>query len=110
MQPTATTAVASSDEVREIEVTAHIAEFSPNEFTFQKGETVRFVVTAEEVFHTFTVKEDQEGRQFINSLSLFPEKEPGIWEWTPTETGHYYLYRIPHEGLGMTGTIHVVEE
>lgn len=74
--------------------------FDPSEFNFSVGETVSFILTAETEFHTFTVDE----------LGIDVGVDPGETEtltFTFDEAGEYYLYCIPHESLGMTGTITV---
>jgi len=99
----------ASGDIREIEVTARQPEFSPNEFTLTVGEPVRFLVASEDIFHTFTVKEDEAAEEKLLNANIFPDRVTTV-EWTPTEAGDYYLHCIPHEGMGMTGTIHVVAE
>ncbi len=75
-------------------------EFSPKELTFSVGETVTFQVSAETEFHTFEVDE----------LEISKEMEAGQtieFEYTFDKAGTFKLYCVPHEALGMTGTITV---
>ena len=75
-------------------------QFDPSEFTFNVGDTVTFQVSAETEFHTFDVDE----------LDIHQELEAGqtvaftvIFE----QAGTFKLFCVPHEALGMTGTITV---
>jgi plastocyanin len=75
-------------------------EFSPPELTFSVGETATFQVSAETEFHTFEVDE----------LDISHEMEAGqTIEFTVTfdKAGTFEFYCVPHEALGMTGTITV---
>jgi plastocyanin len=74
--------------------------FDPNEFRFKAGDTVLFVLTAETEFHTFTV----------DDLGIDVEVDPGetdTFTFTFDEPGEFRLICIPHEALGMVGTITV---
>jgi glucose/arabinose dehydrogenase/plastocyanin len=93
-------------EVRVIEVIARSFEFEPSSIKIRKGETVRFVVKSQDIYHTFTVKKSKDTKDDIFNLNLFPGK-PVEKEFTPQEVGIFYLYCKPHEGLGMTGSIEV---
>ena len=75
-------------------------QFSTSELTFSVGDTVTFQVSAETEFHTFEVDE----------LDISHEMEAGQtieFEVTFDKAGTYKLYCVPHEALGMTGTITV---
>ena len=75
-------------------------QFSQPELTFSVGDTVTFQVSAETEFHTFEVDE----------LGISKEMEAGQtieFEVTFDKAGTYKLYCVPHEALGMTGTITV---
>ena len=64
------------------------------------GETVTFQVSAETEFHTFEIDE----------LGISKEMEAGQtieFEYTFDKAGTFELYCVPHEALGMTGTITV---
>lgn len=74
--------------------------FEPNEFSFAVGETVTFRMTAETEFHTFTV----------DQLEIDESADAGetvTFSLTFEEAGTFDLICIPHESLGMTGTITV---
>jgi plastocyanin len=75
--------------------------FSPKDFKFSMGETVEFTITAETEFHTFTVDD----LEIDVSLSAGQSE---VLTFTFNKPGTYKLICIPHEALGMTGTI-VVE-
>lgn len=75
-------------------------EFAPNDFTFKRGETVNFSFVGESQFHTFTVSD----------LGIDVEVDGGAsvdFSFTFDTPGTYTLICIPHEALGMVGTITV---
>ncbi len=74
--------------------------FDPSEFTFSVGETVTFKLTAETEFHTFSVDE----LKIDQALEAGETAEVTV---TFDKAGEFALYCIPHEALGMTGTITV---
>lgn len=100
----------TSGDARVIEVTAADFQFSSREITVKKGEKVRIVAKSGDIFHTFTLKEQKSDASFLFSLNLFPGADPQAQEFTATEAGDLYFYCIPHEGIGMTGVIHVVDQ
>lgn len=74
--------------------------FDAADFTFSVGETVTFDLTSEEEFHTFTVTD----------LSINVAVNAGATqtlEFTFEQAGTYELICIPHQALGMVGTITV---
>ena len=74
--------------------------FGPSEFTFNVGETVAFTLCAETEFHTFTVED----------LGIDVSVDGGSSEtlsFTFDSPGAFRLICVPHEALGMTGTITV---
>lgn len=74
--------------------------FDPSEFTFSAGEAVTFNLTSETEYHTFTV----------DDLGIHVDVDADTTETlthTFSESGTYELICIPHETLGMTGTITV---
>ncbi len=74
--------------------------FDPGQLTFAKGETVTIELTSQNEFHSFTV----------DSLGLDVEVEAGestSVTYTFDTAGTYDLICIPHESLGMVGTITV---
>lgn len=74
--------------------------FDPKEFTFSVGDSVEFTVMAETEFHTFTV--DELG---IDEAVLGGETV--TFTYTFEEAGEFTLFCIPHQSLGMVGTITV---
>ncbi len=75
-------------------------KFSPSDLTFSVGDTVTFTLTAEKEFHTFTV----------DDLNIDVSVTGGATvEHTVTfdRAGSFELICIPHERIGMTGTITV---
>lgn len=74
--------------------------FSPSEFTFSVGETVTFTLTSENEFHTFTV-DDLGIDQDVNA------GETVTLTFTFDTPGSFQIICIPHEVLGMLGTITV---
>ncbi len=74
--------------------------FEPADFTFKVGDTVTFVMTAETEYHTFTV-DDLDIDEAVSSGDTV--------EFTVTfdKAGEFHLFCIPHEALGMEGTIKV---
>lgn len=72
--------------------------FEPAEFRFQQGETVTFVLNAQTEFHTFTV----------DDLGIDVAVNGGTTQrltFTFDNAGMFSLICIPHEALGMVGTI-----
>lgn len=75
-------------------------KFADSEFTFSVGEKVQFKITSESEFHTFTV----------DDLGIDVAIDAGDTEtltFTFDKAGEYELTCIPHEALGMKGTITV---
>ena len=74
--------------------------FDPTDLTFSVGETVALVLKSETQFHTFTVE----------ALGIDVGVDGGkteTLEHTFDKAGTYDLICIPHEALGMTGSITV---
>ncbi len=74
--------------------------FVPSSFTFKQGETVTFSMTSETEFHTFNlddlgVSQSVEGGETVRFTITFDTK------------GNFRFYCIPHEDLGMEGTLRV---
>ena len=74
--------------------------FKPADFSFSLGDTASFTFISETQFHTFTV-EDLGIDVSING------GETVNFEYTFDKTGTYQLICIPHQALGMLGTIRV---
>lgn len=74
--------------------------FAPAELAFSVGETVTFKMTSQNEFHSFTV----------DDLGIDMEVEAGetgTLNFTFDKAGTYEVICIPHESLGMVGTITV---
>jgi len=74
--------------------------FAPNDLTFNVGDNICFTVNAETEFHTFTV----------DALGIDVSLDPRTTETfnhTFGEAGLFELICIPHQALGMVGTITV---
>lgn len=74
--------------------------FDPVNFTFSVGEAVNFTLFAEDAFHSFTVSELEINVE-VNA------GESGGLDFVFEEAGTYELICVPHEALGMVGTITV---
>ncbi len=74
--------------------------FDPGDLTFDVGDTINFQLSAESELHTFTVAELE-----INQLVL--GATTAGFSFTFEQPGTFALVCIPHESLGMTGTITV---
>lgn len=74
--------------------------FDPVDFTFSVGEAVNFTLFAEDAFHSFTVSELEINVE-VNA------GESGGLDFVFEEAGTYELICVPHEALGMVGTITV---
>ena len=74
--------------------------FDPSELTFAVGETVTFVLTAETDFHTFTVED-------LGIDESIDGGDTKTLTFTFEEPGAFPLICIPHQSLGMTGTVEV---
>ena len=74
--------------------------FSPSDFVFETGEAVRFRLAAESEFHTFTVPD-------LGIDEMVNARETRLLDVTFDRPGEYALICVPHEALGMVGTIAV---
>ena len=74
--------------------------FDPEDFTFTVGETITFVMEAETEFHTFTVPD-------LDINVSVQSEETLDATFTFDAAGTYELTCIPHQALGMVGTITV---
>ena len=75
-------------------------EYDPVDFAFAVGEGVNFTFIAEAAFHSFTVSD----------LDINVEVNAGEtvgFDYIFEEPGTYELVCVPHEALGMVGTITV---
>ena len=74
--------------------------FSPSDFEFRTGETVRFQLVAESEFHTFTINE-------LGVNEAINARQTRYLDVTFDRPGEYALICVPHESLGMKGAIAV---
>ena len=74
--------------------------FDPSDLTFSVGDTVTFVLTAENEFHTFTV----DGLGIDESVDARTTIEV---TFTFDTAGTFEIICVPHQALGMVGTITV---
>jgi plastocyanin len=74
--------------------------FDPAELSFSVGETVTFDLTSEGEFHTFTITE-------LDINAAVNAGDTASIEVTFDTAGTYELICIPHQALGMVGTITV---
>ena len=75
-------------------------QFNPSELVYKVGDTVTFSLSAETEFHTFTIDE----------LGIDVSMDSGTTDtltYTFDKPGTFPLICIPHELLGMVGTITV---
>ena len=74
--------------------------FDPDDFSFAVGDVITFVMEAESEFHTFTVPD----------LDINVSVQSGMTAdttFTFGTAGTYELICVPHQALGMVGTISV---
>ena len=74
--------------------------FGPAELSFAVGETVEFTFIGEAQFHTFTVDE-------LGIDEVVDGGETVTFSFTFDQPGTYTLICVPHQALGMVGTITV---
>lgn len=93
---------AVADGAREVEVSATIQAFDPEDITAEVGEDLAIVLTSEDMFHDFTIDE----------LDVHVAADAGKTETggiTAPEAGTYTYYcSVPgHRNAGMEGTLTV---
>ena len=93
------------EKARVIEIITRNYEFEPDTIRVQTGQPVEFFVSSPDIYHTFTVQESREATENIINLDVHPDREPARIQYTFEKPGEFYLYCIPHEGLGMMGMI-----
>ena len=99
----------TSDGPKDLHVAVHLSDpadpdgigqhaFSPNVFTFNVGDKVTFELRGRTELHTFNV----------DDLSIYEVVSAGqtkSFAFTFDKPGTFKLICVPHESLGMTGTI-----
>ena len=99
-ESSASSASAGTEVIVELKDEGGDYAFAPAELAFSVGETVTFKMTSQNEFHSFTV----------DDLGIDMEVEAGetgTLNFTFDKAGTYELICIPHESLGMVGTITV---
>lgn len=104
--PAQTTSPGPAPQEQVVEVQARSYTFNPANIQVPVNTPVRFIVTSEDIDHTFTVKESKEAQEILVNIEI-GGGQTAEGTYTFQETGSYYLYCIPHEQLGMVGTIEV---
>lgn len=92
-------------DVVEVEMTGEDFRFSTDEISVKVGETVRVVLTANDMPHDFVIDEFD-----VNSGVANPGETVEV-EFTPTEAGEFEFYCSvgQHRANGMVGTLTVTE-
>ena len=105
-QPTPTTATggATTGEVINIKFTQNPDRFVPDTYNLEVGKTYTLVFEKATAFHTFTIKDIpiKEAASVNITVNAGQTVQQTI---TPTKAGTYKLICIPHESLGMVGTV-----
>ncbi len=103
----ATGTATAQEEVVEVELGNYYYEPGTEEpLQIEPGTTVRFVWTTDN--HDITIDEQPADSEWEG---VSPTRDTGFeHEWTFETLGTYEFYCTPHEGLGMVGTIEVLEE
>lgn len=94
-QEISTTGV-STNNIKEIKITAKKFSFNPNPIKLKLNEPIRFRLTTDDVAHGFSVPE----------LGIDKIIEPGkeiVFDFTPTQTGKFLLMCSVQCGTGHTG-------
>ena len=74
--------------------------FQPDAYNFELGTTYTLAFEAPGEFHTFTVDE--------LGINIFVNANESVQQdITPSKAGSFKLYCVPHESLGMVGTVTV---
>jgi len=81
--------------------------FSPVDLTFAVGQKVSMTVKSEGTVHTFTASDlpTAEGSGAESGFVLGGKSE--VLEFTPNQVGTFNFICIPHQSMGMVGTITV---
>lgn len=74
--------------------------FAPGEYAFKVGDVINFEMTSETEFHTFTVPD-------LGIDRCLGAGETVVYGFSFDKAGTFNLVCIPHEALGMVGTITV---
>ncbi len=95
-------------DVREIKVTTQDFFFDPSDVGLTPGEKVKFTVTnPTTTFHTFTLALTSGKQQILLDLPMNGGETQSTEFTVPPVAGSLYLFCIPHESIGMTGSVNV---
>ena len=90
----------STGQVVNVTQTENPYVFEPDAYDFELGKTYTLIFSAPGEFHTFNV--DELGIEiFVNAGENVQQ------DITPSVAGSFKLYCIPHQSLGMVGTVTV---
>jgi plastocyanin len=98
--PAAPAAPAPGAIVIEVKTTSNPYRFTPDKLELQAGKDYAIRIAVDKEFHTFTVKD------LKIEANLDPEKTVTV-ALKVDKPGKYNLICVPHESLGMVGTITV---
>ncbi|MCZ6535031.1 MAG: plastocyanin/azurin family copper-binding protein [Chloroflexi bacterium] len=102
------TSPSSGPDVREITVTTEDFFFDPSGINLTPGEKVKFTVTnPTSEFHTFTIALTSGKDQILLDLPLIGGETQSAEFTVPPGSDSLYLFCIPHESIGMTGSVNV---
>ena len=90
----------SAGQVINVTQTENPYVFKPDTYAFELGKTYTLDFAATGEFHTFTVDE--------LGINIFVNADEAVQQdVTPSTAGAFKLYCVPHESLGMVGTVTV---
>jgi len=96
-KPAATTPVGGGATVA-VTMTENPYAYAPTTFNFTSGKTYTLDIQAPKEFHTFSVEE--------LGINIFINQGQAVkQDVTPTKVGTFTLKCLPHESLGMKGTV-----
>jgi len=107
--PTPTpTATPEPPDVKEITVSVNLFFFDPKTINLTPGETVKFTITnPTTLFHTFTVALTSGKQQILLDIPLNGGETKSTEFTVPPVSASLYLFCLPHESIGMTGSVNV---
>ena len=107
---TAATTVAPVSVATEVQVNltdkGDVFRFKPDTYTFKVNQKVRLVLKSETQYHTFTIKDMTTAEKTQVNVQITGGEQKN-YDFTPNKTGSFQLICVPHESLGMVGTVKV---
>lgn len=100
--PTATTVADYTVELAGIASGSY--RFHPKDLSLTAGKTYTIKVMSDAEFHTWTVRNPQDPSKPLIDVQVLPGETKSV-EFTAPAAGAYELVCVPHEALGMRGTI-----